>query len=176
MLILGLALGLLFQGVRTINLMQSRTVGAITEVRHLEQAERTLSGLLEESIELDASLKGDATGFYFDCPVERCSAALEDDGKSVFLKAVRGNVAQSYVLSIKQPVKLVYEGADGRYDSWPPSDRQVALRGVSVVGAAGGESPLIVARPWIEQPRDCEFDPISRTCRPRVDSSMVSVP
>ena len=166
MLIVGLALGMLFEGVQSISKLQVRATETVNDARTLGQAERALAALLAEQAETDARLVGDGTSFAFACPAGACSASLSVDPKAATLRIVRGKAVQFYALPIQGPVKLVYEGADGRYEVWPSSERQVALRGVSVVGAAGENNPLVVARPWIEQPRTCEFDMIARACRP----------
>jgi len=176
LLIIGLAMGLLFQGVQGLGKLQARAVTSARETRSLAAAERALEDLLTENVRIGADLTGDASGLSFACGSSTCSANLEAAGGKTTLRIVRGKAAQSHAIGGGEPVKLVYEGEDGRYDNWPPPDRQTALRGVSVVGAAGGERPLIVARPWIEQPTHCEFDMIARACRPPTRSPADSPP
>jgi len=176
LLIIGLTMGLLFQGVQALAKLQARTLTIARQSRTLAEAERALTALLADRARLDAELSGDASGLRFACSSRPCSATLDVAPDKMTLRVMRDRTAHSYDIPAGEPAKLVYEGEDGRYDIWPPSDRQVALRGVSVVGAAGGERPLIVARPWIEQPTHCEFDMIARACRTPATAPTISTP
>jgi hypothetical protein len=165
MLIIGLAMGMAFEGFRTTARIQSRVVTTAHDMRLNRRAEQALSGFLRERPLGDTTLTGDAGTFSFDCVHGRCSASVVNSRGSRVLVLRRGEAAQTFPLPAPRTVKIVYVAIDGRYDHWPPSETRVGFRGVAVVEATGENSPVIIARTWIEQPKNCEFDLIAKACR-----------
>lgn len=165
-MVLGLTLGLAVEGARLITNIQGRVTTTVADMRTLRTVERALVDVLPSLDNERASFSGDGEQFSYDCSEATCGVSLLPGRDKAALRLWRGKAAHVYELPTKEPAKLVYETTDGRYDQWPLPDRAMVLRGVAVVTATRGTNPIVVARPWIEQSKTCEFDMIAKACRP----------
>ena len=95
MLIIGLAMGGLFEGSRLVARLQTPTATAVAEARMLRRAEIGLAALLAARPPDDRSMTGDAGGFTFDCPAGQCGASLLATPSGARLQVTRGEVSQA---------------------------------------------------------------------------------
>lgn len=166
MLIIGLAMGGLFEGSRLVARMQKPTATAVAEARMLRRAENGLAALLAVRPPDDRTLTGDAAGFTFQCSAGQCGASLLATAPGPRLQLTRGKVSQAYPLPDVQELNLVYDARSGRFDHWPLLGEPESLRGVAVIGKqAGGDVPIVAVSSWIEQSKTCEYDMVARACR-----------
>lgn len=164
LLIVGLAIGGMIEGARVIGRLQAPVTKAVGETRQIRQAEAALEALLAARPVGDRSLKGDRGSMSFDCGGVCGLEIRPDRGRSTLVVRDRATTRR-YVLPFSS-VNLLYDTRNGRYDQWPPTTQDTALRGVVVVAtAAEGEVALLAAHSWIEQPKICAFDMVSKTCR-----------
>ncbi|ATQ43429.1 hypothetical protein [Caulobacter mirabilis] len=165
LLIIGLAVGGLVEGARLIGRMQAPTVGAVRETRDLRQAEAAVAALLARRPGNDRTLRGDPKGFTFDCGGV-CSLEVRDEAGGTTLLVRNQTATRRYALPAGPGANLLYDTRNGRYDRWPLETQDVSLRGVALVApTAEGEVALLAAHSWIEHPKTCAFDMVSKTCR-----------
>jgi prepilin-type N-terminal cleavage/methylation domain-containing protein len=173
LLMIGLAVGGLSQGLRVIGLLQGATGRALGEERGLRAAKTGLEHLLGQRgpfRSTEPGFRGEASAFQVDCGApEPCGAGLETKKKETRL-LLRDGGEQERSVRLMGPgkVRFTYDGPTGSLPSWPPSGRGQTLKAVNLVReSAEGEAPLLTTRLWREQAGDCAFDAISKDCRER---------
>lgn len=172
MLIIGLAMGGLFEGARVLSRMQAATTTAVAEGRELRRASAAFTRLVSSSEMADAglagTLRGGPTRLVYDCGAKAsCEAVLRSggDGSWLEVQAAEGPRRTFRLVQGRNP-RLVYISTHGRFLSWSSDLKHGTLRAVTIELPSGGaDLPLISARVWIEQSRACEFDLISKACR-----------
>lgn len=173
LLIIGLAMGGLFEGARVLSKGQTRAAETIAGSRALSRAQKAV-GQIATSPEfanalLSDGLTGDARQFRYDCGTHGpCTATLRNQGigEGVLVLTGGGGATRRYPLPRGNDAYFVYNSTEGGFGRWPTAPKEGYLRAITVMRpAGGGDVPLVSARVWIEQSRACEFDPISRTCR-----------
>lgn len=172
LLIVGLAIGGLTQGVYVLGRLQAANGRATADARAVRAADRALVALLAEQGPFTSKdperFTGDRRAFHFECGgAVPCGARLvgQARGARLAITGAEGRVSEFSLPNVPDPW-FVYVDAVGRSDAWPPAGPHRTLSAVSLVsGPAGQETPLANARLWIEQAPDCQFDSISQDCR-----------
>jgi len=160
LLMIGLALTGLAQGLRVIGVLQTSTAASMAEERGLRTAETRLTALVTEG--RPGSFKGSSSAVSFDCGgADRCAALITSAG----LELREGGRRQSaFSFSVLDGARLVYDGAaSSGLSAWPPEGPRQSLRAIRLV--AKDDTPLLVAPVWREQSGACAFDPIAQECR-----------
>ena len=178
LVIIGLAIGGLTEGVRTLGQIQTLTGRAMADGRVLRAAHEGLSRLLDGEGPFTTGdpkgVTGAAGRFSFDCGASAaCGAALAPTtgGEQLSLTGPSGT-ARTLILRGVSAARFSYEGSLSVDPVWPPapaadgSARPQTLRAVTVLGVgSAGEAPVTRARVWAEQPSACAFDIIGQVCR-----------
>ena len=166
LLIIGLAMGGLFEGMRLLSRIQAGTTQTVADARALRRAEAALAGLMALRHPDDRTLRGDRTSFSFDCAEPPCAAELVSEGGRTALRIRRGKVSQAYPLPAVRQANLVYDTRSGRLDRWPPVEEPTFPRAVSVIGQTPrGDIPVVAVGSWIEQSKTCAYDLVAQACR-----------
>lgn len=172
LLIIGLAMGGLFEGARVLSRMQRASAEAVLAGRETKAVQAAFATFVAAPAMADAALAGKLEGgpasLVYDCPgEERCTAVIETRGGRPSLRISDGyGVARQFRLEGPDTPNFVYISTLGRFLHWPSEHNHGTLRSIVIVRPAGGvDLPLLSARVWIEQSRTCEYDLISRTCR-----------
>ncbi len=172
LLIIGLAFGGLFEATRLISRVQNASARRVNESRSLGAAQRGLQlwmGDQHVAAALNENrLTGTVRGMGYPCGQVECRLSLDGaKGRWTLSLIGRDQVAHRFSLGTAKDAHLVYDAIDGRFDHWPPSGRLRALRAVSIVQSGDdGDQAVLTARAWIEQTRTCQYDLISKACRP----------
>ncbi len=165
LLIVGLAMAGLAEGARQLGLLQAPVSAELAETRKLRRADAALATLLAARPASDVTFSGNARAFSFDC-AGGCRAELTSTRTGMSLLVVDRGRSARFDLPARETVKWLYGTRNGRYDQWPPAGEPQVLRGVEAVRlTAEGEASLLAVNSWIEQPKLCEFDLITKTCR-----------
>jgi len=170
--VIGLAAGGLTLGLQVLGSQQSAVAGVVRDTQQTRTVETWLERRFAErapfrSHEPDR-FAGDADRFRFDCGgAEACEVQVQADAAGRRLEVTGGDSAVPTLrLSGDEAVRFVYRGAGTPIAAWPPQGAREALRSVSLVqGAEGAEQVLFEARIRLEQPLDCQFDPVMQDCR-----------
>lgn len=174
LLIIGLAVGGVGQGVHALGRLQATAARATGESRSLRAADEALQRLLAGRgpfrAQAETGFKGDARGFVFDCGgTASCSAHLVDSRAATRLEVRRADgESRSAALPGGRDARFVYLSLGGASNAWPPQSPQdgQVLNAVALVGSTPtGETPLGLTRLWIEQDHVCDFDPVAQACR-----------
>lgn len=176
MLIVGLAVGGLTAGVRTLEQAQRSTARSAGQSTSLAQARQEMDRLLAAAGPFPsgpptaaAQFTGAASGFDFDCgDSARCGAELKRDaqGLSLELTGPAGGGRRLGLPGVER-AHFTYVGPEGASDSWPPQapDEVQTLRSVVLAAETShGDVPLTATRLWREQAGDCIFNFVSRDC------------
>ena len=173
LLIIGLAIGGLTEGMRVIGLMQTAAARTAHETQGLRQAQQALGGLLDaqgpfRSDERDRFV-GDVASFDFDCGTNvRCGARLvrKDGAERLLVTRRDGDKASAPLLRVSD-ARFSYGDGETAAPDWPPEPgRRHVLKSVTILGrSTSGEVPVATARLWVEQAPGCQFDPIAQDCR-----------
>ena len=178
LVMIGLAVGGLTQGVQVIGLIQSAGAHALAESRALRRSQAIIDSLLEGrgpfATDTGRRLVGTARGFQFDCDrATPCTAEVGPLGQGVQLVVEENDRIATVLLPTGiDTARFSYGGAWGRADTWPPTEvvGRVTLSWVALTGRRGSvelgaDVPLVLSRLWTEQPRHCVFDAIALACR-----------
>ena len=171
LLMIGLAVGGLGQGLRVIGLLHGATGRTLGEERGLRAAKIGLERLLGQRgpfRSTEVGFRGEAFAFQVDCGApEPCGARLEaaKNGSRLFLRD-RGGQERAVRLTGTGKVRFTYDGPTESLPSWPPTGKRQTLKAVNLVRKSSeDETPLLTTRLWREQAADCAFDAISKDCR-----------
>jgi hypothetical protein len=116
------------------------------------------------------TLNGDAQGLSATCGPTTCEARLTADKRRTVL-ILRGRSGPTRRLRLPQrDLRFSYVGNYGVVSAWPRTEASVGEAGgepprAVLLTAAGATAPLAVARVWVREPRDCQFDAIVGACR-----------
>lgn len=164
LLVLGLAIGGLGQGVRVLARYQGATTAVVERTTSLETVRREMAGMIGSASEA-GKLTGTATGFQTPCAPQPCAAVLGREAGEEALILTVGGERISLPLPPGGAYRLAYLAADGRHETWPaaetPADR---LRGVGLF-AGGDDLPAAYVAVREEQSMRCEYDVIGAACR-----------
>lgn len=174
LLILGMAMTGLFAGTRVLVQAQGRTSNLVADDRAIAQARTAFDGAATNAWATRALLAnrfdGDARGFRYSCNglTTVCGVSLSDNGADSLLLVIGPDGDRTrWKLPHGRAAYLVYNSTSGGFRGWQAGNNHGLLRSISVVRpVGGGDSPMISARLWIEQSQTCEFDTITRACRP----------
>lgn len=173
LIMIGLAVGGLTQGLHVIGLAQGGAARAIGEARAVRAAEQSLDRLLDRQgpffSDGGTAFKGSASGFDFSCGTpKRCAATIggSPSGYALSVNTVGGTSTLNLPASVGE-LTFVYGGAMGAAEQWPPTKSSVqALQWVGLKRHGGADAtPIAEVRLWTEQPRNCAFDVIAQRCR-----------
>lgn len=173
MAVLGMAVGGLSLTVQVLGPQQLATSRTVARLEAARGAETLLERLLALGEPFDAQqpdqLSGDATGFHFQCGgTAPCRAELADGAHGHELRIFDGR-AEDAVARLGAPAtaRFLYRDASATEPAWPPaSPGRHVLRSIGLVRSAeAGDSALIEAKLWREQPATCAFDPVTQACR-----------
>ena len=172
LVIIGLAVEGLAECVRALRLTQAGAARTVAETQTLGRARRGLVRVLDGQGPFKsgdrAGLKGGATGFDFECKGGgRCGVQLmaSRNGMALVMEGENGWRDVEPLPGVGQ-ARLVYVTPQGRLDVWPVDGPARTLTSVSLEAQShAGPYPLMAARVWSEQVRDCAFDPIIDDCR-----------
>lgn len=174
LLILGMAMTGLFAGTRVLVQAQGRTSKVISDDRAIASARDAFEAAATDAWAIKAVLAerfdGEAREFRYPCTANKaeCGVRLSDNGADGVLSVTGpdGRKAE-WRLPHGQGAYLVYNSTSGGFRGWQVGNNHGLLRSIHVVRPAGdGDTPMISARLWIEQSQTCEFDTITRACRP----------
>lgn len=159
MLILGLALAGLGQGMFALARLQgatNRTAQAASQARAADAALDRLLGAASPE-----GLAGDARSLTAPCNPSECSIRLEEpSGAAPILHLDARGATLTITLPQGAAPRLVFLSDGGPVSAWPTPNRR--LMGVQIEGADG--RVLAYHRIWRQQSLDCAFDPVSRRC------------
>lgn len=166
--ILGLAMGGLGLVVSLMARQQLTANRAHMRLVDDRAADRALTHWLAG---LDAeTLNGDGRSLSASCGLATCSARLEIDGaRAVLILKARSGPARRFRLR-QRDVRFAYADRQGDLAAWPRTDgvdqggSENVLRTVRLA-ASDVAVPSAVARVWVREPRDCQFDAIIGACR-----------
>jgi hypothetical protein len=186
LMIIGLAIGGLTEGMRTLGLIQASAGHAMADGRALRGAHEALGRLLDGQGPFTTGdprgFSGAAQRFSFDCAASQsCAAALSPTPTGEMLSVTGpSGAADSVILRGVSSARFSFEGSASVGPVWPPATpdgtvQSQTLRAVTVIGAGpAGEAPITRARIWAEQPSTCAFDIIGQICRTAVAPSTVA--
>ena len=172
LMILGLSIGAVMTGVRTIGRFERATADDHAQSGAMARLDRNLAELLDHRGPYlsngTGGLVGDQLGFRLPCAPNSCSAQVETQPRHTFLKIQDG----SLTLTVRAPdaLRFEYETAHRKFDHWPDgsastdTSRAEPLKGVRLVAGVDGR-PVAWAPVRKDQQSDCAFDAISRSCR-----------
>jgi Tfp pilus assembly protein PilV len=173
LVMIGLAVGGLTEGVRALTRSQAATARVMSADRGLRGTETGLTRLLDGQGPFTTTapngFSGSATRFTFACgAAATCGAALVQaaGGAQLSLTTADGSTRTALLPGVRG-ARFAYADALGSEGGWPVSDPQPrTLRTIALMQATlGGETPVATVRLWVEQPTDCAFDPVSQDCR-----------
>lgn len=166
--ILGMAmggLGLVANLIARQQLASNRIHMRLVDDRAADQA--LTSWLDQQNV---ATLRGDPRALSATCGSATCEARLEADKRRTVL-VLRGRSGPVRRLRLRQQdVRFGYVDGGGVADAWPrvavtTADAQDEVPRAVRLTAPGAAAPLAVARVWVREPRDCQFDAIVGACR-----------
>jgi hypothetical protein len=173
LLILGLAMTGLFAGTRLLVQAQGRTSKVIADDRAVASARTAFEASATNASAIKAVLanqfNGGARSFQYPCAsTSGCGVSFTDRGEDGVLTVVGADGRRTtFRLPHGRGAYLVYNSTSGGFLGWQVGNNHGLLRSINVVRPAGdGDTPMISARLWIEQSQTCEFDTITRACRP----------
>jgi prepilin-type N-terminal cleavage/methylation domain-containing protein len=177
LVMIGLAIGGLTEGMRSLGLIQGSTGRVLADDRALRATHQTLDRLVAGQGPFTTGdprgFVGQADRFSFDCDGSApCTAALAPapGGERLSVSGPSG-ATTAVVLRGLASVRFSYEGTRSVDGVWPPAPtsgpaQPQTLRAITLLGGtAAGEAPITRARIWAEQPSDCAFDIIGQVCR-----------
>ena len=174
LVVIGLTVGGLTEGVRAIGRLQDSTGRALADGRRLDQIGEGLDRLMDDRgpfASTGASLfQGLASGFSFPCGgPSPCGAVLAPAQGGISLRlAEPDGSSRVFNLPGVQAARFTYAGTLTYGPTWPAASQEPqTLRTIGLVAttAAGGDTPVASVRLWAEQGPDCVYDAISRACR-----------
>lgn len=165
--ILGLALGGLGLVVGLIGRQQMAATRSHGAAKQARAAEHALERLVQDQGPVtpggQQGFTGKATALLFTCAARVCAARLEATSKGVRL-IVTGPDGVTTTTRLKEAsVQFSYTDALGSTDQWPRPNGGT-LRAI-VLRRDPSTPPLAMARIWLQEPRDCQFDPVIKACR-----------
>jgi hypothetical protein len=173
LVMIGLAVGGLTEGVRALTRSQAASARIMSADRGLRGTETGLTRLLEGqgpfTTTAPKGFSGSATRFTFACGgAATCGAALVQaaNGAELSLTTADGRTRITPLPGVRG-ARFAYIDALGVGSVWPaPGPQQRTLRTIALTQTTlNGEAPVLTARLWVEQPADCAFDPVSQDCR-----------
>jgi prepilin-type N-terminal cleavage/methylation domain-containing protein len=176
LVMIGLAVSGLTIAAAQLGRLQGTARGDAIGAARESRLSTAFAGLLERAgpfrTDAASTFKGDADAFSFSCGDKTCGGEVvrAKDGLSLVLRRPSG-LSETYALGKERSLAFEYEDEGGTQDSWPPSATPSprTLHAIALVRQRLGEdTPLVEARIWTEQPADCAFDSISRSCRAEV--------
>jgi prepilin-type N-terminal cleavage/methylation domain-containing protein len=172
LVMVALAMSGLSQGIQVLMRWQTATNDMTSAVQASRRAQEGLERLIGDQgpfrSDKPERLRGDATGFVFDCGKPTlCAVHLGDDGRQLTLALDNGSgAAQTLGLGRKGPAAFSYRGREGAAVTWPPATGGLQpLRSVALNGGGSNGAPILVARLWREQPAACAYDVVMQDCR-----------
>lgn len=170
--ILGLAIGGLTTSITLIGKHQTKAQNALAQSVLERMANVQLESLLAPAAPFrsdDARLTGQAHGLSFACGVSQCSAQLQDG--LLVVHGPGGGETKVRLPAAADPA-IWYVGSSSTGPVWPPAPLPPpapswqALRAV-VIKERGDTTgrPLAVAKLWLQQRPDCEYDTVIQDCR-----------
>lgn len=173
LLILGMAMTGLFAGTRLLVQAQGRTSKVIADDRAMTSARGAFEASATNASAIKAVLAerfdGSVRAFQYPCArAAGCGVSLSDRGVDGVMTVIGPDGRETqWKLPHGRGAYLVYNSTSGGFRGWQADDNHGLLRSINVVRPAGdGDAPMISARLWIEQSQTCEFDTITRACRP----------
>lgn len=174
LVMLSLAVAGLSMGLQVFGERQLRTAAAVTRLQDLRMAQAALEDILDLHApfrsDLPAELSGEATRFHFACAApEPCEVSTAYRDERWGLKVTDGRGSERRLpLHLASPAEFRFVGERRTLAVWPDpaAGAREGLRAVALVEVGPtGETPVLTAHVWREQPADCVFDTVLRDCR-----------
>ncbi len=172
LVIVGATAGAMTEGAVSLARIQGAAAASLSRGRVQARVQQSFAAFLRDRGPFRSGpdgdlLRGDGAGLDFGCGASTCHVGLNGSGSSQWLALDDGQGGRArFALPGGGDTRFVYGDGETLLAAWPPKEEGRLLRTVSILSDAG---PVAVAELALQQPADCQFDPIVRACRKGAD-------